>query len=203
MDLGTYERMLDQNLSRQNFATSGQIYTTILERERARGVPRARRADDPPRHRRGEAPRAAALAMTGGPDGGPADVVFVEVGGTVGDYENGFYIEALRELAFEEGPGSICFVALTYVLEPTDPRRAEVEGGAARHQAPHGRGRAAAHHRLPGQAAGHRDRACRRSRCSRTCRWNVSSRCTTATRSTPSPRRCGPKGSTSRGALAP
>jgi CTP synthase len=36
-----------------------------------------------------------------------ADVVFVEVGGTVGDFENGFYIEALRELAFEE-PGSVC-----------------------------------------------------------------------------------------------
>ena len=34
-----------------------------------------------------------------------ADVVFVEVGGTVGDFENGFYIEALRELAFEE-PGT-------------------------------------------------------------------------------------------------
>ncbi|MEN0021108.1 MAG: CTP synthase, partial [Planctomycetota bacterium] len=48
----------------------------------------------------------------------PADVVFVEVGGTVGDYENSFYIEALRELAFEEGPGSVCFVALTYVIEP-------------------------------------------------------------------------------------
>jgi len=48
----------------------------------------------------------------------PADVVFVEVGGTVGDYENGFYIEALRELAFEEGPGSTCFVALTYVIKP-------------------------------------------------------------------------------------
>jgi len=58
------------------------------------------------------------LAMHGGPDGGPADVVFVEVGGTAGDYENGFYIEALRELAFEEGPGSACFVALTYILEP-------------------------------------------------------------------------------------
>jgi len=59
------------------------------------------------------------LAMTGGPNGTPADVVFVEVGGTAGDYENGFYIEALRELAFEEGPGSTCFVALTYILEPT------------------------------------------------------------------------------------
>ena len=37
MDLGTYERMLDQNLSRQNFATSGQIFSTILERERRGG----------------------------------------------------------------------------------------------------------------------------------------------------------------------
>ena len=46
-------------------------------------------------------------------------VVFVEVGGTAGDYENGFYIEALRELAFEEGPESTCFVALTYILEPS------------------------------------------------------------------------------------
>jgi len=63
--------------------------------------------------------RLRELAMTGGPGGKPADVVFVEVGGTAGDYENGFYIEALRELAFEEGPESTCFVALTYILEPT------------------------------------------------------------------------------------
>ena len=35
-----------------------------------------------------------------------ADVVFVEIGGTVGDLENAFYIEAMRELAYEEGPGS-------------------------------------------------------------------------------------------------
>ena len=34
MDLGTYERMLDQNLSRLNFATSGQIYSSVLEKER-------------------------------------------------------------------------------------------------------------------------------------------------------------------------
>src|SRR5690606_32644886 len=47
-----------------------------------------------------------------------ADVVFVEVGGTVGDYENSFYLEACRQLAFEEGESSVVFVALTYVLEP-------------------------------------------------------------------------------------
>ncbi len=118
MDLGTYERMLDQNLSRQNFATSGQIYTEILERER-RGDYLGRDVQMIP-HVTGEVKyRLRKLAMTGGPDGGLADVIFVEVGGTVGDYENSFYIEALRELAFEEGPQSTCFVALTYILEPT------------------------------------------------------------------------------------
>ncbi len=117
MDLGTYERVLDQNLSRQNFTTAGQVFTTILDRER-RGGYLGRDVQMIP-HVTGEVKqRLRALAMTGGPDGGPADVVFVEVGGTVGDYENGFYIEALRELAFEEGPGSTCCVALTYVLEP-------------------------------------------------------------------------------------
>ena len=47
-----------------------------------------------------------------------ADIVFVEIGGTVGDLENAYYIEAMRELAYEEGPNSSCFVALTYILEP-------------------------------------------------------------------------------------
>ena len=117
MDLGTYERMLDQNLSRQNFVTSGQIYTDILDRER-RGAYLGRDVQMIP-HVTGEVKRRLrTLAMTGGPDGTAADVVFIEVGGTVGDYENGFYIEALRELAFEEGPEAVCFVALTYILEP-------------------------------------------------------------------------------------
>jgi len=117
MDLGTYERMLDQNLSRQNFATSGQIFGAILERER-RGGYLGRDVQMIP-HVTGEVKmRLRKLAMTGGPGGREADVVFVEVGGTVGDYENGFYIEALRELAFEEGEDSTCFVALCYILEP-------------------------------------------------------------------------------------
>jgi CTP synthase len=45
-------------------------------------------------------------------------MVFAEIGGTVGDLENAYYIEAMRELAYEEGPNSCCFVALTYILEP-------------------------------------------------------------------------------------
>jgi len=116
MDLGTYERMLDQNLSRRNFVTSGQIFRDILERERDGGY-LGRDVQMIP-HVTGEVKRRLReLAMYG--DGHRrADVVFVEVGGTVGDYENGFYIEALRQLAFEEGPNSVCFVALTYIIEP-------------------------------------------------------------------------------------
>ena len=117
MDLGTYERVLNQNLTRANFVTSGQVYAEILERER-RGGFLGRDVQMIPHVTGLVKLRLRTLAMTGGPGGGPADVVFIEVGGTVGDYENLFYIEALRELAFEEGPQSVCFVALTYVIEP-------------------------------------------------------------------------------------
>lgn len=116
MDLGTYERLLDQDLSRRNFMTSGQIFSTIVDRER-HGAYLGRDVQWIP-HVTGEVKRRLRdLAMYG--DGErPADVVFVEVGGTVGDYENGIYIEALRELAFEEGEDAVCFVALTYVIKP-------------------------------------------------------------------------------------
>ncbi len=119
MDLGTYERLLDQDLTRRNFTTSGQIYSEILDRER-RGSYLGRDVQMIP-HVTGEVKRKIrelALHGDGKPGSRPADVVFVEVGGTVGDYENAFYIEALRELAFEEGEHSTCFVALTYVIKP-------------------------------------------------------------------------------------
>ena len=117
MDLGTYERVLNQNLGRLNFVTAGQIYTEILERER-RGGYLGRDVQMIPHVTGAVKMRLRQLAMTGNA-GKPCDVVFVEVGGTAGDYENGFYIEALRELAFEEGSENCCFVALTYILEPS------------------------------------------------------------------------------------
>lgn len=117
MDLGTYERMLDQDLTKRNFTTSGQLFHEILDRER-QGVYLGRDVQMIP-HVTGEVKRKIRELALRGDGTRPADVVFVEVGGTVGDYENGFYIEAMRELAFEEGPGSVCFVALTYVIEPS------------------------------------------------------------------------------------
>ncbi len=112
MDLGTYERMLDQDLTRANFTTSGQVYSTVLSKERAGGY-LGRDVQMIP-HVTGEVKmRLRELAVESG-----ADVVFIEVGGTVGDIENAFYIEALRELRYEEGEGSVLTVALTYVLSP-------------------------------------------------------------------------------------
>ena len=112
MDLGTYERMLDQNLTRANFATSGQIFRSVLDKERAGGY-LGRDVQMIP-HVTGEVKmRLRELAVQS-----QADVVFIEVGGTVGDIENAFYIEAIRELRYEEGEDAVACVALTYVLSP-------------------------------------------------------------------------------------
>ena len=112
MDLGTYERMLDQDLSKANFTTSGQIFSSVLHKER-HGDYLGRDVQMIP-HVTGE----VKLKLRNLAARTNADIVFVEIGGTVGDLENAYFIEAMRELAYEEGPGSSCFVALTYILEP-------------------------------------------------------------------------------------
>ena len=123
MDLGTYERLLHQDLSRLNFATSGQIFTRVLEKER-RGGYLGRDVQMIP-HVTGEVKtKLRELAVTSN-----ADVVFVEIGGTVGDVENAYYIEAMREMAFEEGADSVAFVALTYIISP--PKLGEQKSKAA------------------------------------------------------------------------
>ncbi|HEX8341049.1 MAG TPA: CTP synthase [Tepidisphaeraceae bacterium] len=112
MDLGTYERLLDQDLDVSHYTTNGQILSTVLKREREGGY-LGRDVQVIP-HVVGEIKlKLRELAVKA-----KADVVFVEVGGTVGDYENGFYLEACRQIAYEEGENSVMFVALTYVLEP-------------------------------------------------------------------------------------
>src|SRR3954471_24701997 len=112
MDLGTYERMLDMDLSAANFTTNGQILSGVLKKEREGGY-LGRDVQVIP-HVVGEIKlKLRELAVKT-----KADVVFVEFGGTVGDYENAFYLEACRQMAYEEGEGSVLFVALTQVLEP-------------------------------------------------------------------------------------
>ena len=112
MDLGTYERILNINLTKHNFSTNGQILSSVFDRER-KGQYLGRDVQFIP-HVTGEVKKIIrSLAVES-----KANVVVIEIGGTVGDIENMVYIEAMRELAYEEGKENICFVALTYILEP-------------------------------------------------------------------------------------
>lgn len=113
MDLGTYERFLNKNLSKDNFLTSGQVFTAVLEKER-RGEYLGRDVQIIPHVTAEIKWKLRALAVKK-----KADIIFVEVGGTVGDLENSHYIEAIREMAYEEGRENICFVALTYIMSPS------------------------------------------------------------------------------------
>ncbi|MFH0701146.1 MAG: CTP synthase (glutamine hydrolyzing) [Candidatus Woesearchaeota archaeon] len=112
MDLGTYERYLGIPLTKNNYLTGGKLFTRILSQER-KGSYLGRDVQFIP-HVTGEVKNFVRnLAVTSG-----ADIVFVEVGGTVGDIENMYFIEAMRELAHEEGRENVCNVALTYIIEP-------------------------------------------------------------------------------------
>ena len=112
MDLGSYERFLDMTLTNKSFVTSGRIYKGIIEKER-KGKYLGRDVQFIP-HVTGEAKYVVRnLAAESG-----ADVVLCEIGGTVGDYENMFAMEAIRQMVYEEGRENVCVVNLTYILEP-------------------------------------------------------------------------------------
>lgn len=112
MDLGTYERYLHINITKNNYLTGGKLFSQILSRER-QGSYLGRDVQFIP-HVTGEIKRfVRTLAVSSA-----ADVVFVEVGGTVGDIENNYFLEAMRELKYEEGSRNVAIVAVTYVLQP-------------------------------------------------------------------------------------
>ncbi|PIN98109.1 MAG: CTP synthetase [Candidatus Diapherotrites archaeon CG10_big_fil_rev_8_21_14_0_10_31_34] len=112
MDLGSYERFIDGNLTKENYLTTGKILTEILEKERA-GKYLGRDVQFIP-HVTGETKKYfRKLAVDS-----KAEVILIEIGGTVGDYENMYLLEAARQLRYEEGEDNVCFINLTYIFEP-------------------------------------------------------------------------------------
>ncbi|MCI4356645.1 MAG: CTP synthase [Thermoplasmata archaeon] len=109
LDLGNYERFLGQSLSGTHNLTTGKVYRTVIEKER-RGDYLGNTVQIIP-HVTGEIKRTIreVFQATG------ADVVLVEVGGTVGDIESMPFLEALRELSYELGEGKTAFVHTTLV----------------------------------------------------------------------------------------
>ncbi len=108
MDLGTYERFLGLDLNNYNNVTGGKILRYVIEKERRGGYLGVDVQIVP--HLTNEIKKWIRKV---GRDF-KAEVVLVEVGGTVGDLENSYFIEAVRQLALEN-PGRVMFVQLTYV----------------------------------------------------------------------------------------
>ncbi|MCB1161073.1 MAG: CTP synthase [Candidatus Latescibacteria bacterium] len=110
LDLGHYERFLDQSLGRPNNVTAGQIYDAILTKER-RGDFLGRTVQVVP-HVTNEIKSRVLLLAERDPE---LDVVITEIGGTVGDIEGLPFLEAIRQFVFDKGRENCLYVHLTLV----------------------------------------------------------------------------------------
>jgi CTP synthase len=109
LDLGNYERFLGQSLTGSHNITTGKIYLAVIQKER-RGDYLGNTVQIIP-HVTGEIKRQIReVAQSSG-----AEVILVEVGGTVGDIESMPFLEALREMSYELGDGHMAFVHTTLV----------------------------------------------------------------------------------------
>jgi CTP synthase len=110
-DMGNYERFLNRNSADADYMTSGTVFRSVINRERALGykgkcvqfVPHIR---DEIVHRFEESARVS-----------KSDVSVIEIGGTVGDYENIMFIESARYLQLKS-PEDVLFVMVTYLPVP-------------------------------------------------------------------------------------
>ena len=107
LDLGHYERFISTRMKRSNNFTTGQIYKSVLEKER-RGDYLGKTVQVIP-HVTNEIQE---FVKRGAAD---VDVAIVEIGGTVGDIESLPFLEAVRQMALRAGPNNAAFVHLTYV----------------------------------------------------------------------------------------
>ena len=105
LDLGHYERFISSKMSKKNNFTTGQIYDSVIKKER-RGEYLGKTVQVIP-HITDE----IKLNIRNGAKG--YDVAIVEVGGTVGDIESLPFLEAIRQMGFEEGKENTCYIHLT------------------------------------------------------------------------------------------
>ena len=108
LDLGHYERFIDESLSRMSNTTTGSIYSNVIAKER-RGDYLGKTVQVIPHITDEIKERIRRLGTLG------ADVVIVEIGGTVGDIEIVPFIESIRQYRRDAGRGNVCYVHLTLV----------------------------------------------------------------------------------------
>ena len=112
LDLGHYERFITTKMKKANTFTTGQIYKSVLEKER-RGDYLGKTVQVIP-HVTNEIQDFIKRGAGIGTDAA-VDVAIVEVGGTVGDIESLPFLEAVRQMSLRMGPNNTAYVHLTYV----------------------------------------------------------------------------------------
>ena len=112
LDLGHYERFITTRMRKSNNFTTGQIYKSVLEKER-RGDYLGKTVQVIPHITNEIQDFIKRGAGFGTPEG--VDVAIVEIGGTVGDIESLPFLEAARQMSLKMGPSQIAFVHLSYV----------------------------------------------------------------------------------------
>jgi CTP synthase len=116
-DLGNYERFLGFEIPKKNNITTGQVYKEIIDRER-RGEYLGQTVQFIP-HVPNEIKRRIKEASVRS-DGTEYDFVLVEIGGTIGDYENLPFLFAAKSLEIELGRHNVAYVLVTYLPVPSN-----------------------------------------------------------------------------------
>ena len=111
MDIGTYEKFLDQDMGKDNFVTMGQIYKTVIDKER-RFEYEGEDVEAIPHVTDEIIQRILNISKKN-----KADIVLVELGGTAGEYQNVFYYESSRLLNLRY-PNDVIHVHVSYVPTP-------------------------------------------------------------------------------------
>ncbi len=112
MDIGTYEKFLGEDMTNENFVTMGQIYKTVIDRER-RFEYNGEDVEAIPYITNEITDRIRNLGKSKN-----ADIVLIELGGTAGEYQNIFYYEASRIMTLKN-PGDVIHVHVSYVPTPS------------------------------------------------------------------------------------
>ncbi len=126
LDLGYYERFTHANLARENSVSTGQIYYSVIQRER-RGEYLGRTVQVIPHITNEIKKRILLLAQKNA----ELDFVLVEIGGTVGDIESVPFLEAIRQFRLDHGAESTMFIHLTFV--PSITKGGEIKTKPTQH----------------------------------------------------------------------
>ena len=123
-DIGNYERFLDENITKINYMTTGRVYLSVIERER-RGDYHGKCVEVVPR-----VPEEVIARIEAAAKQAKADFVLIEIGGTVGEYENILFLEAVRMMKLRD-PDAVRTALVSYL--PVPPSIGEMKTKPTQH----------------------------------------------------------------------